>query len=296
MLRSCKACVVWALFACAGTVTLPTPSSAQTGSVMSLPIGSQTKIRMGFDSFADTEAINVVSKQMLEKLGYIVDIQLFEPAVLYASVASGKLDVSSSGNLPNNHKDYWAKFGAHIVKVGPFHNELRIGMAVPDYVDVNSIADLKGREGEFGNKIIGNTPSSGNMRQTANAIKVYGLDMKLVESSSAAQSAAMAKAIAAHEKIVFPAWSPNWWWGKWKLKWLADPKSAYAPVDGWWHLVRIGLDKDAPRAFAFFQNYKMTAADQSAIMLKIVDGTKADDAARDFIDEHPDLVKKWLGN
>lgn len=284
-----------ALLACAGIGGWSAPVLGQTGPVKDLPLGKQNLIKIGFDTFSDTEAINVIAKQMLERLGYTVEIQSLNVAVLYASVADGKLDEYSGGNLPNNHKDYWERFGDRIDAVGPFHKQLRIGMAAPAYVDVDSIAELKGREAEFGNRVLGNTPGSGNMRQTANAIKVYGLDMKLIESSEAAQSAAMNKAIKAKEPIAFAAWSPNWWWGKWKLKFLDDPKKAYAPTDGVYHLVRKGLDRDAPRAFGFYKNYTMSADQQGYVMLQVVDGRKAEDVARKFIDDNPDLVKKWLG-
>jgi glycine betaine/proline transport system substrate-binding protein len=269
--------------------------AAQEGKLTDIPVGEQTTLKIGFDTFSDTEAINVVASQMLEKLGYKVEIQSLEPGVLYSGVASGQVDVYSGGNLPNNHKDYWDKFGKDIQKLGPLHEGLRIGMAAPAYVDVDSIDELKGREKEFDNKVLGNTPGAGNMRQTANAIKVYGLDMELVESSEAAVSAVIDKAIAAKQPIVFAAWSPNWWWGKWQLKWLEDPKKGYGPIDGVWHLARKGLEVSSPRAFAFYQRYKMSPEQQGAIMLEIVDGMKADDAAKKFIDANPDLVKSWLG-
>jgi glycine betaine/proline transport system substrate-binding protein len=179
--------------------------------------------------------------------------------------------------------------------LGPLHNELQIGMAAPDYVKENSIADLKGKESEFDNKVMGNSPGTGNMRQTANAIKVYGLNMQLIESSEAAESAAVEQAIAAKKPIVFSAWSPNWWWGKWKLKYLEDPEHAYAPRDGVYHLVSKNFEQSAPRAIAFYKNYKMSAEQQGSIMLAIKDGMKSDEAARKFIEGHPDLVKKWLG-
>jgi glycine betaine/proline transport system substrate-binding protein len=271
------------------------PSIAQTKDVVDLPLGDQTKLKIGYDTFSDTEAINVVAQQMLEKLGYSVEVQSLEPGVLYAGVASGQVDIYSGGNLPNNHKDYWDKFGANIHMLGPLHNGLRIGMATPAYVDINSIAELKGREKEFDNKVLGNTPGAGNMRQTANAIKVYGLDMELVESSEAAVSAVIDRAITAKQPIVFAAWSPNWWWGKWQLKWLDDPLSGYGPADGVWHLARKGLETSAPRAFAFYQNYKMSPEQQGAIMLEVVNGTKAEEAAKKFIEANPDLVKAWLG-
>jgi glycine betaine/proline transport system substrate-binding protein len=270
-------------------------AAAQGTGIESLPLGNKT-IKIGADTFSDTETINMPAKVMLERLGYTVEFQTYEMGVLYAGVAEGKIDVYTGGYLPTNHKDFWQKFGARIDKVGPLHEEFRLGLAVPDYVTgINSIADLAGREATFGGRVLGNTPGSGNMRQAAAAIKAYGLKMQLIESSEAAQGAAMAKAIASREPIVFVAWTPQWWWGKWKLRWLDDPKNVVGTADGVWHLARKGLKTDSPRAYAFYQNCKMTAEQQSYLMLQIQEGRKAEDAARKFIEDNPALVKRWLG-
>lgn len=274
---------------------LPGHAAAQAGGVEALPLGKKA-VRVGFDTYADTEAINVVAKVMLERLGYTVDVQTFDVGVLFAAVADGKVDVYSGAALPDHHKDYWDKFGDRSEKVGPFHKEFQAGLAVPTYVtDVNSISDLVGKEARFGNKIVGHGAGAGTMRKAAEAVKVYGLKMPLVESSEAAESAALQKAIGANEPIVAAVWKPMWWWGKWSLKYLADPREAFGRVNWVWHDVRKGLKQDSPRAYAFYERYHMTADQQGYLMLQIVEGKKGEDAAKAFIAENPGLVKEWLG-
>ncbi len=277
------------------SIVSPLPSAAQPKGIEAVPLGNKN-IRMGFDSFSDTEAINITAKLMLERLGYTVAVQTYEVGVLYAAVAEGKLDVFSGGYLPANHKDYWAKFGDRLEKVGPFHKEFQAGLAVPAYVtDVNSVPDLVGKEAGFGGKVIGNSPGTGNMRQAAAQIKAYGLKMELIESSEAAQTATMVKAIGNKERIVFASWKPQWWWGKWQLKLLGDPKEVVGKADWVWHLLRMGLKTDSPRAYAFYERYHMSADQQGYLMLQVVDGKNAEDASKKFMEDNPGLVREWLG-
>jgi len=50
-----------------------------------------------------------------------------------------------------------------------------MGIAVPEYAPVESIADLKDHRDEFGGKIIGNEPGQGILLLAEKALEVYGL-------------------------------------------------------------------------------------------------------------------------
>nr|WP_006524416.1 glycine betaine ABC transporter substrate-binding protein [Desulfoscipio gibsoniae] len=62
----------------------------------------------------------------------------------------------------------------------------KCGWVVPDYVDINSIEDMKDPKvrDKFDGKIYGIEPGAGIMQTSQHAIKDYGLNgYKLVESS-----------------------------------------------------------------------------------------------------------------
>lgn len=50
-----------------------------------------------------------------------------------------------------------------------------MGIAVPEYAPVETIADLKKYRNEFEGKIIGNEPGQGILLLAEKAIEVYGL-------------------------------------------------------------------------------------------------------------------------
>ena len=173
----------------------------------------------------------------------------------------------------------------------------RLGWAVPDYVTVNSIAELDAAADRFGGRIIGIDPGAGLMRMSEDAIKAYGLKkMQLVEGSGATMTAALADAIRRKEWIVVTAWSPHWMFGRWQLKYLDDPKGALGGMESIHTVVRKGLDKDMPEVFAFLDRfaYADTAQLQTLMAWNNEEGADPLTNARRFMKEHPALVDSWL--
>ena len=71
------------------------------------------------------------------------------------------------GMLPKTHKTYWNKYKDEIVNLGRWYGgEATLGLAVPDYVEAQSIEDLSEYRSEFGGEIVGIEPGSGIMRIT----------------------------------------------------------------------------------------------------------------------------------
>lgn len=92
----------------------------------------------------DTEigSTNVI-KVVLEDLGYDVTITPLDMAVMWESVATGNTDgmiaawlPTSQGELYEEHKDDVENLGANLEGV-------RIGLVVPDYMDIDTIEDLE---------------------------------------------------------------------------------------------------------------------------------------------------------
>lgn len=254
------------------------------------------KILMGFDSYGDTEAINAVAKLILEeRLGYRVDVQMYDQGVIYASLARGSLDVASIGYLPNLHKHHWQKFGRDLLKIAPVHEGVVVGLAIPDYVqEVRSISDLPRFRERFEGKVYGASPEAGVTRLAEETIKAYDLPFELVISSEAAEMAMVERKIGRREWIVFAGYAPHWMWAKWKLRRLEDPKKVWGEPEGVYHLARAGFDRDFPDAYAFYKRFQMTPEQQAYVMLLLRDGVKAEAAAKRLLDENPDLLRRLV--
>ena len=59
-------------------------------------------------------------------------------------------------------------------------------------------------------------------------------------------------------------------------------------------IVSTKFAKSGSPAYTLVKNFKWTAEDQNSVARSIADGMSDDEAAKKFIDAHPELVAKWL--
>lgn len=91
----------------------------------------------------DTEvgSTNVIGK-VLEDLGYNVKLTPLDNAVMWEAIANGEADGMVAGWLPDTHGDLYEQHKDDIVELGPNLEGAKIGLVVPEYMDVDSIEDL----------------------------------------------------------------------------------------------------------------------------------------------------------
>jgi glycine betaine/proline transport system substrate-binding protein len=255
----------------------------------------QKSIAIGYVLWDSEIASTHVLKQVFEKAGYDVTITAVDAAPLYQAVASGDVDCTVSAWLPRTHRAYMEKYGDRIDQVGRNMEGTRIGLVVPAYVTIDSIEELNGVKDRFAGKITGIEPGAGIMSATEEAIEEYGLDYSLVSSSSAGMASALKKAVNGGDWIVVTGWTPHWMFARWDLKYLEDPKGVYGGEEYVATLARKGLAQDDPRAYGILKCFSWTPDDMQSVMLAIDGGMSETEAAKTWIDAHPDQVDAWLG-
>lgn len=169
-------------------------------------------------------------ENQLGKLGYDVRMQtLTEAGPLYAGLAQGDVDVYPSAWPELTHADYMDNYGDDIEDLGAYYEGASLTIAVPSYVDIDSIEDLAGNADRFGGRIVGIEPGAGLTAQTQDSMMpAYELDgeYELLTSSTAAMLTELENAIAGQEDIVVTSWRPFWANEAYDLKDLEDPKGA----------------------------------------------------------------------
>jgi glycine betaine/proline transport system substrate-binding protein len=275
-------------------------NEANAGAGDELPLG-QKKLTLPYVAWARETISTYMLANLLEQVGYEVDVKQVEAGPMYASVASGSADFHTSAWLPATHASYWAEYEGDIVKVKQVLDKAPLALTVPAYVeDINSIEDLKTNT-EFGEavgwKIIGIDGGAGIMENTRKVIEEYGLDQwELVTSSEQAMLTELQAAISRNEPIIVPLWKPHWAFGAMDLKMLEDPKAIYGgDGDQIYTVARKGLKEDAPRAYKVLEQYYETYEMLEEMMPKVyVDQRDPQEVVQEFIDNHPDLVDEWL--
>ncbi len=147
---------------------------------------------------------------------------------------------------------------------------------------------------KFDGKIIGIDPGAGIMAATENALEKYNLDYELMEGSGATMTATLKQAIDNNEWVAVTGWAPHWKFARWDLKFLEDPQGVYGEAETINTIVRLGLKEDLPEVYEVCDNFRWDDADIGSAMGLAED--LGDDvlAARQWVQENPDLVNTWL--
>ena len=189
--------------------------------------------------------------------------------------------------------DYWNKNKNKIEKLSPVSFGLYQGLAVPSYVDIDSIEQLNANSEKLGGKIIGIEPGSGLMSDATNVVKAYDLKLKLVEGSTTAMTAALKSAVDRKEPVVVTVWDPSWMTKKFDLKFLKDPKGIFPPLQGYYWIGHKGFAAEYPRARELMASVYVPITDITAMNADVKDGKTMEQAIKDWTDSHADLLKRW---
>lgn len=102
------------------------------------------KLTLAYVAWDSEIASTHVVKQVLEqKLKYKVELSQVEAGPMWIGVSNGDVDGMVAAWLPTTHEDYYKKLGDKIEDLGPNLSGTKLGLAVPKYMEINSIEDLK---------------------------------------------------------------------------------------------------------------------------------------------------------
>ncbi len=253
-------------------------------------------ITLGFlPSWTDGLSTAYLLEDQLEKIGYTVEMQeLTEAGPLYAGLAQGDVDIYPSAWPELTHKSYMDEYGDQIEDLGSYYDGAKLTIAVPEYVDIDSIEDLEANADRFGGKIYGIEPGAGLTKQTQESmIPAYGLDdsYQLVTSSTAAMLTELDSAIAAERDIVVTSWRPFWANDRYGLKDLEDPKGAMGEAEALHFLGTDGFAEEYPEAAELIKGITLDDEQYASLEDMVVneygEGKEAE-AIDAWLEENPD--------
>lgn len=240
---------------------------------------------------SEVASTHVIGK-VLEDIGYDVTLTPLDNAIMWEAVSKGEADAMVSGWLPSTHGAQFDEYGAAMDHLGANLDGAKIGLVVPTYMDVSSIADLSN---EASSTITGIEPGAGIMSAAEKALETYPnlANWELLPSSSGAMAVALSQAIANEEEIVVTGWSPHWKFASYDLKYLDDPEGVFGGEESINTFARKDLKKDKPEAHKVLDAFYWTTEDMEQVMLDINEGTDPEEAAEKWIEENQDKVKEW---
>ena len=230
---------------------------------------NQKKVTIAYVNWAEGVAMTQLSKVLLEKEGYTVELKNADVAPVFAAVAGGDADVFLDTWMPVTHKEYMEKFGERLEVLGTNFQNARIGFVVPEYVKINSIEELNANAALFEGKIVGIDAGAGVMNKAETAIKDYGLKLELQSSSEAAMLATLKKSIDAKQPVVVTGWAPHYMFSNYKLKFLNDPKKVFGDVENIQTVANKKFVTANPEVAEFFRNFQLDDKQLGSLMAEL---------------------------
>ncbi len=259
-------------------------------------------VKLGYAPWSDAEFVTKLAAKVIEdKLGQKVELLQTDVAPLFQGVSRGDLDAILMAWLPVTHADYYDKVKDRVETLGTIYEGAKQGWVVPAYVPESEIAsfeDLKKPEVQekLAGKVQGTEPGAGLTRMSQQALKDYGLDGYTLQiSSEAGMLSAVDRAYRNEKWFVATAWSPHWMFGKYKMRYIDDPKKAIGGSEHVDILSRTDFKTDNPAAAEFLSRMKIPLEDLEAGMSDAQD-TSYDAAVAKYIESHPDQIKSWIGD
>lgn len=262
----------------------------------------QKDLKFGIVEWPGVTQKTHVLKEILEKLGYNVEITTFTVPILIQGLSTGDVDVFAGGWMVTMAPmlDKHLESGA-IVDLGTNVAECEYGPAVPTYVweaGVHSIADLDKFADKFGHKYYGIEPGNDGNEVMLRAVEnnTYNLgDWKILESSTSAMLTEVKKAQEEGKWIVHSAWAPHWMNVELDMKYLEDPLKIWGENERVDTLCRKGLPEDDPNVTRFLSQFKVESDIQSQwIMEYDKKGRDPQAVAEEWVANNLDMVGSWL--
>lgn len=257
----------------------------------------QGTVNLAYVEWSSEVASTNVIAAVLEQAGYDVNMTSLSAAAMFQALSTADADAIVAAWLPTTHAEYMERIGDSVEDLGPNLDGTKLGLVVPAYTDVDSIADLNDNADTFNNEIIGIDPGAGLMGLTEDVVDTYDLDLRLRSGSDATMVAALSNAISNEEDIVVTSWTPHWMFARWDLKYLEDPEEVFGGAEQIHTVVRQGLEDDMPDVYAILDAFEWSPEQMGEVMLmNQEDGSDPYENAKQWVEDNQDVVEQWLSN
>lgn len=267
------------------------------------PLPPKKVVRIGYVPWDEDVAVSFLWKRLLEGAGYRVELVLSDLAPVYSGLASGDIDLFLDGWLPITHADYLDEYGHSIEDLGEWYDNARLTWAVPTYMGLDSIADLRGNAHLFDASVLSIEPGAGLTRLSREVVKPgYDLDAyEILEGSTPVMLAELERGTSRREPIVVTLWHPHWAYAAFPIKDLEDPKGLLGEVERIHAFARSGFSRDFPTIAEWIRNFEMSdeaLASLEKLIIRDYGRGEEERAVDEWLDDpaNQSMVRDWNGD
>ena len=263
------------------------------------------EVRLADVGWSDVSATTALLSRMLRDLGYQPRTTLLAVPVTFASMKARNIDLFLGNWMPaqtNDRRPYIDDGSVEIVRTNL--TGAKYTLAVPAYTyaaGLRDFADIQRFAAALHGTIYGIEAGNDGNHHVLDMIarNDFGLGaFRLIESSEQGMLAAVARAYAAHEHIVFLGWDPHPMNLRFDLRFLSGGDASFGPNFGGASvltLTRRAYSAECPNVARLLNNLEFTTRGESEVMRAMLDQhVSPDDAAGAWLDAHPNVRSAWL--
>jgi len=244
-----------------------------------------------------------IHAEILETLGYDVNLQSYALPVILEGISDGQIDVFADA--------WWVTWGTplqeavdagRVVHLDTHLEDVSYAPAVPVYVyeaGVTSLADLADYAEEFNYTYYGLEPGNdGNdIMLAAFEDDIYGLNgWEMIESSEAGMITEIGQAIEMEEWVVFSGWEPHYMNVIFDMEYLDDPEGIWGTEPEFVATIsRPGLEEEHPNLAKYYKQFKIEIEDVNEWVYAFgYEERDPEEYAAEWISENLDMVLAWV--
>lgn len=256
----------------------------------------------------------VVARHPELGVGRMRTIQV-SPATAWAGAQRGDVDVLTEIAMPNQ-SDLAAEADQRMDLLRPTYDGAEQGWYVPTYATrpgqplagLTSVTQLNDYAAALGGRLVDSDPSFLTTEYNAARLRGYGIDLEQVASSESAQLAELRRSYVQQQPILVYLYHPHWVFEEFEMTKLTEPNPAREdcfttgdgacamPAYSGWTAVSHELRGTAPRFVDALARFRLSIPDVEQMLQRVdVQDEEVEVVARDYVANHPDLVKQWVG-
>ncbi|WP_338607698.1 choline ABC transporter substrate-binding protein [Pelagibacterium nitratireducens] len=261
-----------------------------------------TSVSFSDVGWTDITTTTSATKQVLEALGYDVNVRVLSVPVTFASLESDDVDVFLGNWMPSQQAAIQPYLDSgEIESVSANLEGTKYNLAVPTYTyekGLQTYDDIADFAEELDSTIYGIEPGNEANTYLVGLIEegAHGLgDFEVRESSEQGMLLEVGRAVERDEDIVFLGWEPHPMNSNFDMSYVEGGEEFFGGEGNVYTVTRTGFVEECPNLGTFLENLSFTLPMENQIMGMILDeGMDPDAATMEWMQNNPDLALSWL--
>lgn len=260
-----------------------------------------TSVSLSDVGWTDITATTSAAKQVLEALGYDVEVQVLAVPVTFEALANGDIDVFLGNWMPSQTAAIQPFLDAGTIEqLGVNLQGTKYNLAVPTYLydaGLKTYEDMAAFQDDLDGTIYGIEPGNEANTYLIGLTEAGGPleGFEVSESSEQGMLAQVERAVADEEPVVFLGWAPHPMNASFALSYLEGGTDFFGGEGDVYTVTRTGFAAECPNVAKLLDQMDFTLPMENEMMgLILNDGLDPDEAVMQWLQAHPETFDPWL--